>query len=72
VDDTGRIWLEVYPEPGVVEGLWIRLDPRTRGATSVQFPARFRPMAFTAKGVYGVWRDSDDVEHVQLFALDGV
>jgi hypothetical protein len=72
VDDTGRIWLEVYPEPGVAEALWIRLDPRTRRATAVQFPPRFRPMAFTTKLVYGVWRDSDDVEHVQLFALDSV
>ena len=71
-DDAGRIWLDVYPERAEADALWIRLDPRTRRAVAVQFPSRFRPMAFTTRLVYGVWRDSDDVEHVQVFALEGL
>jgi hypothetical protein len=72
LDGGGRLWLEVYPERGDIESVWIRLDPPTRQTVAVRLPPRFRPMAFTSRLVYGVWRDGDDVEHVQVFALDSV
>ena len=68
-DDVGRLWLEVYPERGEARATWIRLDPRTTHAVAFELPPRFRALAFTADFVYGVWRDSDDVEHVQVLVL---
>ena len=72
VDAVGRLWMEVYPDPTPKEPTWIRLDPRNLTAVAIVFPARFRALAFGERLVYGVWRDSDDVEHVQLFSLDGL
>lgn len=71
-DEVGLLWLEAYPERGETRATWIRLDPRTRRAVAVQLPPRFRALAFTPDLVYGVWRDSDDVEHVQVLALEGL
>jgi hypothetical protein len=72
VDGAGRIWLEVYPELDQPGNVWMRLDPRSRTAVAVQLPVRFRVMAFTSAAVYGVWRDADDVEHVQVYSLEGI
>ena len=71
-DELGRFWLEAYSQQSDSGTLWIRLDPRTSHAVAVQLPPRFRAFAFTANFVYGVWRDSDDVEQVQVFALEQV
>jgi hypothetical protein len=71
VDDLGRLWLEAYSSQPETGTLWIRLDPRTQTAVALHLPPRYRPFGFRADLVYGVWRDSDDVEHVQVFAVDG-
>jgi hypothetical protein len=70
-DGSGRIWIETYPEVGQTESVWIRFAPSTRTTVALAFPARFRPLAFTAHLAYGVWRNADDVEHVRLYSLDG-
>jgi hypothetical protein len=70
MDGVGRMWIELYPDVGQTQFEWLRLDLRTRTAVSVTFADRFRPLAFTSSHVYGVWRDSDDVEHVRVYALD--
>lgn len=70
VDELGRLWLEAYSLQSDSGALWIRLDRRASHAVAVQLPPRFRAFAFTANFVYGVWRDSDDVEQVQVFALE--
>lgn len=69
-DDLGRLWLEVYAPREETQANWIRVDPRTQHVVAVQFPPRFRAFAFRADLVYGVWRDSDDVEYVQVYALE--
>ncbi len=71
-DGAGRLWLEVYPGLDQPENLWIRLDSRSRIAVAVALPEGLRPLAFTASRVYGVWRDSDDVEHVRVYSLEGI
>jgi hypothetical protein len=71
LDETGRIWAEIYPELGDSAATWVRLDPRRRTSTAVKMPARFRAMAFSANRVYGIWRDTDDVEHVRVYRLEG-
>lgn len=72
IDGTGRVWIEAYPGVGQTQSEWIRLDPRARTATSVTLPDRFSAVAFTASQVFGVWRDSDDVEHVRVYSLEGI
>jgi len=69
INGAGHLWIESYPDVGQTRSTWIRLDPRTRATASVVFPDRFRALAFTETLVYGVWRDSDDVEHVRVYAL---
>ena len=71
-DGAGHLWIESYPDIGTTQSTWIRLDPRARSAVSVLFPDRFRALAFSANQVFGVWRDSDDVEHVRVYALEGI
>jgi hypothetical protein len=70
VDELGRLWFETYSPTSDSAPLWIRIDPRTRDAEALELPPRFRAFAFGAGSVYGVWRDSDDVEHVQVFRLE--
>jgi hypothetical protein len=62
----GHIWLEAYER--TVEGAarWIRLDASTRTSAELVLPSGFEAMAFTDRVVYGIWRDTDDIEHVQV------
>ena len=68
-DDAGRIWIETYPPTTGDQSLWLRLDPRAGLAIAVQWPPRFRPLAFRGPLAYGVWRDQDDVEHVHVYEI---
>lgn len=69
VDNEAHIWLQPYSAAQELPSAWIRLNPRTNTAISLAMPPRFRPIAFTTQLVFGVWRDADDVEHVQAYAL---
>lgn len=68
IDARGRIWLHEYLHPAV-DNQWIVMDPSTRIAKTVRLPDRFVPYHIGATDIAGVWRDTDDVEHVRVYRL---
>lgn len=66
---AGQIWIEAYEREQDGATRWIRLDSATRSAADLRLPPRFQAMLFTQDAVYGVWRDSDDAEHVRAYAF---
>ena len=68
-DRRHRLWLEDYSQQSSANRLWLCIDPAERFVKQVRMPTRFRPMAFTAEGVYGIWKDPDHVEHLQFYRL---
>jgi hypothetical protein len=68
-DDSGRIWIECYTPLTDGGTKWIRLDPREHELAEFHLPPGFRVFAFSADLVYGVWRNDDDLEHVQAYSI---
>lgn len=83
-DRTGHLWVKEYdPEeemppakPGPVSirtferpSRWDVFDPQGRWLCTVEMPGSFTPLEIGADHVAGVWRDTDDVEHVRLYRL---
>jgi hypothetical protein len=48
---------------------WRVFDATGRWLGTVPMPARFRPMEIGRDYVLGLWRDTEDVEHVRLYRL---
>ena len=48
---------------------WDLFDPEGRWLCTVEMPGSFTPLEIGADHVAGVWRDTDDVEHVRLYRL---
>lgn len=83
VDREGNLWVQEYgwwedaPDrygpvnlltpPG--ESRWDVFTPTGRWLGTLTMPARTRPLEIGADYVLGLWRDSDDVEHVRLHRL---
>ena len=69
VDADGGLWIEEYNRPGDIGPRWTVFDPDGVLLGPVPFPPRFSPRDIGPDYVLGVWRDADDVEHVQLYDL---
>jgi hypothetical protein len=71
VADDGRIWIQRYPHVGDSKERWIVLSARGEFLDELTMPARFRLWTAGAGFVLGVYRDEDDIEHVQQYSLAG-
>ncbi|HRP07495.1 MAG TPA: hypothetical protein PLL69_03315 [Gemmatimonadales bacterium] len=72
-DERGAIWLreDIGPQRGEREARrWTVLDPDGRWLGFVTTPARFQVQQITRDRMIGVWRDGNDVEHLQVYRLD--
>ncbi len=71
VDEPGNLWVAAYRPPwdrGVRE--WSVFDPTGRWLGDVVLPERFRLLHVGRESVIGVWRDSLDVQHLRVLALE--
>lgn len=68
-DDAGRMWVPRYRWTAEEEQVWDVFDSTGVFLGPVDFPKRFAPHDIWSDRVIGVWRDSDDVQHVQVYAL---
>ena len=70
VDDLGNCWVHDYSAPTAPDSnarTVFNRDGIMLGA--VAFPSKLVPLQIGADFVLGLWRDADDVEHVQLYDL---
>lgn len=73
VDARGATWLreDIGPQRGDKEARrWTVLDRDGRWLGFVTTPARLQVQQITRDRVIGVWRDENDVEHLQVYRLD--
>lgn len=78
-DAAGNLWVrDSYLETYLMQGFstvlpmptsWRVFDREGRWLGTVTMPARFNPMDIGPDYVLGLWRDSDDVEHVRMYRL---
>ena len=69
VDDLANLWvLEIDPF-GASSPRWSIFNPEGFLFGTLVFPRSFRPLDIGSDYALGVWRDADDVEHVQLYDL---
>jgi 6-bladed beta-propeller protein len=69
VADDGRLWVQRYPHVGELSDRWIVLDAKGMYLDQLVTPKGFRLFRAGADYALGVYRDEDDVEHVQLYPL---
>lgn len=69
LDDDGRLW--VLPAPSAADASLRVLDLAGGERAVLRLPARFEPLAVDDHEVIGVWRDSLDVEHLRVHAVEG-
>lgn len=65
----GDLWVQEYNLPGSEVNRWSVFDPQGILYGTVELPRRFDPLDIGDRNVLGLWRDSLDVEHVQLYDL---
>jgi hypothetical protein len=69
MDDDGRLW--VFPAPSAADASLRVLDLAGAERAVLSLPDRFEPLAVDEHEVIGVWRDSLDVEHLRVYAVEG-
>jgi hypothetical protein len=69
VDSEGHLWAQEVPPPGDETATFAVFDPSGRLLGRVTMPEDFRVGSIGADGVYGVWKDADDVEHLRAYRL---
>ena len=78
VDELRNVWVQDGDPTGLADGgivpragsrWWTVRTLDGRAAARVEMPDRFRVDAIGADFVIGVWRDTDDVEHVRMYRL---
>jgi len=69
VDDMGYLWVFDYYRPGGYANQWTIFDSNGRLAASAVLPAGFVPSHINGDLVAGVWTDSLDLAHVQVYRL---
>ena len=81
VSADGMLWAQrpdLAPDPVLIEwtrqgtrqdSFWDVFDHEGRFMTTIRFPATFRPRAASGRFIYGVLRDSLDVEHIARYML---
>lgn len=70
-DSRGRIWVQIY-SPAFRTGPreWSLFDESGTWLGSAKTPARFDILGVCEDLVMGVWRDSLNVQHFQVYAID--
>ena len=68
-DDGGNTWVLEYYFPSVGPQRWDVFESQGAFLGTVLFPDRFSPLDIGEDWVLGVWRDEDDVHHVQVYRL---
>lgn len=69
IDAEGNIWVQEVQPPRVKSSVFAVVDSSGRLLGRVTMPADFRAATIGTDAVYGVWRDSDDVQHVRAYPL---
>ena len=69
VDDEGNLWVASYAEPGDTANVRFVFEREGTWLGAVTLPRGFAPRHIGADVVLGRWRDSLDVEHLQLRRL---
>jgi hypothetical protein len=67
---NGWLWVQVYSLISDTPTEWDVFDPRGHYRGAVELPARFSPTDIGTDYVLGMWRDTLNVEHVQLWRTD--
>ncbi len=69
-DAEGNLWVREYEAPTERDVRWSVFDSAGAYLGMIRnWPARFTPFEIGPDYVLGVWRDADDVEHVQMYEL---
>ncbi len=69
VDAGGGLWVEEYNRPGDEIARWSVFQRDGVWMGTLVFPLRFEPLDIGDDYLLGLWRDADDVEHVQMYRL---
>ena len=69
IDEVGNLWVQQYNRPKDKVPRWTVFDQDGVLLGSLTFPVAFSPLDIGPDYILGVWRDVDDVEHVQLYDL---
>jgi phage gpG-like protein len=69
IDAEGNIWAQEVQPPRMESSIFAVVDSSGRLLGRVTMPANFRAATIGTDAVYGVWRDSDDVQHVRVYRL---
>lgn len=67
----GHVWAQVYESDLASPLQWDVFDGDRRFVGHVSVPGGLYPMAITADGVVGVWRDAMGVEYVRVYPFTG-
>ena len=65
-DEAGRTWIKQYPRPGHADQVWWLFDVDGEFQCAARFPNRFDPLDFRAESVLGLFRDSLDIEFIEV------
>ena len=66
---NGGVWAQLYSYPPDSASSWDVFDATGIHEGTVKLRPRFKPFQVGTDFILGVWRDSPDLEHVQLFGL---
>lgn len=69
IDSEGNVWAQEVTAPGVKVAGYAVFDGGGRMLGRVVMPADFRVSSIGADAIFGVWKDTDDVEHVRAYPL---
>lgn len=70
VDDSGRLWIQAYQPPWVSELTWRVYTPDGAFIDEVSGPTDFSPHLIVRGWIYGVWKDSLDVQSIRAYEID--
>ncbi len=69
LDAVGNLWAHLVVRPGTPVERYAVIDSTGRLLGQVAMPTRFTLSGVGAEGVYGVWKDEEDVEHIRVYSL---
>jgi hypothetical protein len=70
VDAEDCLWVMDFPADAQGPSSWTVFDRTGRELARVELPARLKVMDIGDEYVAGVWQDTEDVQYVQVWALD--
>ena len=69
VDTEGAVWVEDYRRPAAGSARWTVFSPDGALVAQVTTPLELEVYEIGPDYILGLWRDADDVEHIQLYDL---